>query len=64
MDPIRAKDDPVVVKNIPFYKAKKALEAEVMMLNPPQRPHNWGVCLFFLEFSLMLLVTIVTMWCQ
>ncbi|KAL8505820.1 hypothetical protein ACS0TY_016880 [Phlomoides rotata] len=42
MDPNRAKDDPVVVKNIPFYKAKKALESEVMMLNPPPRPHNWG----------------------
>ncbi|KAK6132666.1 hypothetical protein DH2020_033582 [Rehmannia glutinosa] len=42
IDPIRAKDDPVIVKNIPFYKAKKALEAEVMKLNPPPRPHNWG----------------------
>ncbi|KAI3466102.1 hypothetical protein Pfo_022765 [Paulownia fortunei] len=42
IDPIRAKDDPVVVKNIPYYKAKKALEAEVMKLNPPPRPHNWG----------------------
>ncbi|KAK4387085.1 hypothetical protein Sango_2579100 [Sesamum angolense] len=42
IDPSRAKDDPVVVKNIPFYKAKKALEAEVMKLNPPPRPHDWG----------------------
>ncbi|KAK6154352.1 hypothetical protein DH2020_008600 [Rehmannia glutinosa] len=42
IDPIRAKDDPVIVKNIPFYKAKKALEAEVMKLNAPPRPHNWG----------------------
>ncbi|XP_011098290.1 uncharacterized protein LOC105176983 [Sesamum indicum] len=42
IDPSRAKDDPVVVKNVPFYKAKKALEAEVMKLNPPPRPHDWG----------------------
>lgn len=43
MDPERARNDPVVVKNIPFYKAKSALEAEVMKLDPPPRPQNWGV---------------------
>lgn len=32
VDPVRARDDPVVVKNIPYYKAKKTLEAEVMKL--------------------------------
>ncbi|KDP45889.1 hypothetical protein JCGZ_15333 [Jatropha curcas] len=42
IDPIRAREDPVIVKNIPYYKAKKALEAEVMKLNPPPRPQNWG----------------------
>ncbi|XP_073054567.1 uncharacterized protein [Primulina eburnea] len=42
IDPIRAKDDPVIVKNVPYFKAKKALETEVMKLNPPSRPHNWG----------------------
>nr|XP_011462391.1 PREDICTED: uncharacterized protein LOC101302153 isoform X1 [Fragaria vesca subsp. vesca] len=42
IDPARARDDPVIVKNVPFYKAKKALEAEVMKLNPPPRPQNWG----------------------
>ncbi|KAB1201652.1 hypothetical protein CJ030_MR0G001712 [Morella rubra] len=42
MDPVRARDDPVIVKNIPYYKAKKALEAEVMKLDPPPRPSNWG----------------------
>ncbi|KAL3821207.1 hypothetical protein ACJIZ3_007112 [Penstemon smallii] len=42
IDPTRAKEDPVIVKNIPYYKAKKSLEAEVMKLNPPPRPHNWG----------------------
>lgn len=43
MDPVRARDDPVIVKNIPYYKAKKVLEAEVMKLDPPPRPQNWGV---------------------
>ncbi|KAI7732982.1 hypothetical protein M8C21_024973 [Ambrosia artemisiifolia] len=42
MDPERARNDPVVVKNIPYYKAKAALETEVMKLNPPPRPQNWG----------------------
>ncbi|CAM8957601.1 unnamed protein product [Rhodiola kirilowii] len=42
LDPVRAKDDPVVVKNVPYYKAKKALESEVLKLKPPPRPQNWG----------------------
>jgi hypothetical protein len=42
IDPERAKEDPVVVKNIPFHKAKSVLEAEVMKINPPPRPQNWG----------------------
>ncbi|KAJ0045563.1 hypothetical protein Pint_04583 [Pistacia integerrima] len=42
LDPVRAREDPVIVKNIPYYKAKKALEAEVMKLDPPPRPQNWG----------------------
>ncbi|XP_062170848.1 uncharacterized protein LOC133876558 [Alnus glutinosa] len=42
IDPVRARDDPVIVKNIPYYKAKKALEAEVTRLDPPPRPPNWG----------------------
>ncbi|XP_010260241.1 PREDICTED: uncharacterized protein LOC104599413 [Nelumbo nucifera] len=42
IDPVRARDDPVVVKNIPYYKARKALEAEVMKLDVPPRPDNWG----------------------
>ncbi|KAL3508687.1 hypothetical protein ACH5RR_028088 [Cinchona calisaya] len=42
IDPERARDDPVIVKNVPYYKAKKALEAEVMRLDPPPRPQNWG----------------------
>lgn len=42
IDPVRARDDPVVVKNIPYYKAKYALETEVMKLEPPPRPQNWG----------------------
>lgn len=43
IDPVRAKDDPIIVKNIPYYKAKKALEAEVTKLDVPPRPKNWGV---------------------
>ncbi|XP_060209330.1 uncharacterized protein LOC132636467 isoform X2 [Lycium barbarum] len=42
IDPARAREDPVVVKNVPYFKAKKALEAEVMKLDPPPRPQNWG----------------------
>ncbi|KAK9688890.1 hypothetical protein RND81_09G019000 [Saponaria officinalis] len=42
LDPERARDDPVVVKNIPYYKAIKALEMEVMKLDPPPRPRKWG----------------------
>ncbi|GAB2284505.1 hypothetical protein Dimus_018960 [Dionaea muscipula] len=42
MDPVRARDDPVVVKNIPYFKVRKSLEAEVMKLDPPPRPQNWG----------------------
>ncbi|GAV72311.1 hypothetical protein CFOL_v3_15799 [Cephalotus follicularis] len=42
IDPVRARDDSVVVRNIPYYKSKKALEAEVMKLDPPPRPQNWG----------------------
>ncbi|KAL7255335.1 hypothetical protein ACSBR1_009478 [Camellia fascicularis] len=43
IDPVRSRDDPVVVKNIPYFKAKKALEAEVLKLDPPPRPENWGL---------------------
>ncbi|GAB2215630.1 hypothetical protein Droror1_Dr00020020 [Drosera rotundifolia] len=42
LDPSRARDDPVVVKNVPYFKLKKALEVEVMKLDPPPRPKNWG----------------------
>ncbi|CAI9088679.1 OLC1v1023085C4 [Oldenlandia corymbosa var. corymbosa] len=42
IDPARAREDPVVIKNIPYYKAKQALETEVMRLDPPPRPENWG----------------------
>ncbi|CAI0440917.1 unnamed protein product [Linum tenue] len=42
IDPIRAREDPVIVKNLPHYRAKKALEAEVMKLDPPPRPEKWG----------------------
>ncbi|KAF5949656.1 hypothetical protein HYC85_011649 [Camellia sinensis] len=32
IDPVRARDNPIVVKNIPYFKDKKALEAEVLNL--------------------------------
>lgn len=69
IDPVRAREDPVVVKNIPYYKAKKALEAEVMKLDPPPRPENWGVSIYgihdifssyssmFVHFFIILMVT-------
>ncbi|XP_057864325.1 uncharacterized protein LOC131072229 [Cryptomeria japonica] len=49
IDPIKAREDPVVVKNVPYYKARKKIEAEVMKLEVPQRPHNWGVPTISLE---------------
>lgn len=48
LDPARARDDPVIVKNVPYYKAKKALEMEVLKLDPPPRPKNWGVSMAIL----------------
>ncbi|XP_065862104.1 uncharacterized protein [Euphorbia lathyris] len=42
IDPVRAREDPVIVKDVPYYKAKKALENEVMKFSPPPRPQNWG----------------------
>ncbi|CAN1828667.1 hypothetical protein LINPERHAP1_LOCUS32303 [Linum perenne] len=42
IDPVRASDDPVIVKSIPYYRAKKALEAEITKLDPPPRPQKWG----------------------
>ncbi|KAL8147839.1 hypothetical protein AgCh_005238 [Apium graveolens] len=53
IDPARAKDDPIIVRNIPYYRAKKALEAEVMKLDAPPRPQNWGVCSYFIVCSLL-----------
>ncbi|XP_042457811.1 uncharacterized protein LOC122041976 [Zingiber officinale] len=42
LDPGRARNDPIIVKNIPYYRAKKALESEVMKIDVPPRPQNWG----------------------
>ncbi|KAL5134575.1 hypothetical protein HKD37_03G007701 [Glycine soja] len=52
IDPARARDDPVIVKNVPYYKAKKALEIEVMKIDPPPRPPNWGVRIHYLHVTL------------
>ena len=40
----------MIVKNVPYYKAKKVLETEVMKLDPPPRPRNWGVSQSLLIF--------------
>ncbi|KMZ66268.1 hypothetical protein ZOSMA_2G02790 [Zostera marina] len=42
IDPKRAKEDPIIVKNVPYYKAKQALQAEIMNLAVPPRPNDWG----------------------
>lgn len=52
IDPVRAREDPVIVKNVRYYKAKKALESEVMKLTPPPRPQNWGVSIYLFVFTL------------
>ena len=52
IDPARARDDPVIVKNVPYYKAKKALETEVMKIDPPPRPPNCGVRIHYLHVML------------
>lgn len=57
IDPVRAREDPVIVKNVPYYKAKKSLEAEVTKLSPPPRPQNWGVSFLLLfGFSITIFV--------
>ena len=52
IDHARARDDPVIVKNVPYYKAKKALETEVMKIDPPPRPPNCGVRIHYLHVML------------
>lgn len=59
IDPVRAREDPVIVKNVPFYKAKKALEAEVTKLSPPPRPQNWGVSSLFFFTVLAVIVFVI-----
>lgn len=41
----RASRDPVIVQNVPFYKAQLQVQADVDQLQPPPRPANWGVSL-------------------
>ncbi|KAG4968995.1 hypothetical protein JHK87_034646 [Glycine soja] len=40
IDPARARDDPVIVKNVPYYQAKKALETEELDL--PLNASSWS----------------------
>ncbi|KAH9325431.1 hypothetical protein KI387_005609, partial [Taxus chinensis] len=43
IDPSKAREDPVFVKNVPYYKARKKIKDDVMKLEVPRRPDNWGV---------------------
>lgn len=43
INPERARQDPVIVQNVPFHKAQLQLLAEVEGMQPPPRPANWGV---------------------
>lgn len=42
INPERARQDPVIVQNVPFHKAQLQLLAEVEGMQPPPRPANWG----------------------
>eukprot|EP00250_Pteridium_aquilinum_P003673 c13983_g1_i1 orf=862-2196(-) len=41
IDPERAKRDPVIIQDVPHYKALKQVEAEVASLEVPSRPAEW-----------------------
>lgn len=43
INPDRARLDPVIVPNVPYYKAQLQVQAEVDQMQPPPRPANWGV---------------------
>jgi len=43
INPDRARVDPVIVRNVPYYKAQLQVQAEVDQLQPPPRPANWVV---------------------
>ncbi|XP_024515279.1 uncharacterized protein LOC9640114 [Selaginella moellendorffii] len=42
-DPVETLEDPAVVKNVSYYKARRAVEAEVDSMIMPQRPADWKV---------------------
>lgn len=41
LDPERAKKDPVIIQDVPHYKALKQVEADVASLEVPPRPAEW-----------------------
>ncbi|KAH7314761.1 hypothetical protein KP509_21G019200 [Ceratopteris richardii] len=41
LDPERAKTDPVIVQDVPHYKARMLLEADVASMEVPPRPTEW-----------------------
>jgi hypothetical protein len=54
INPDRARHDPVIVQNVPLYKAQLQIRDEVDQLEPPPRPANWAVSLLVpLVFSSM-----------
>lgn len=42
INPDRARHDPVIVQNVPLYKAQIQIRDEVDQLEPPPRPANWA----------------------
>jgi|UniRef100_A0A2K2CDC0 hypothetical protein len=50
MDHVRARDDPGVVKKVPYYKANRiVLETEVLKLDLLPGPKNWCVSIHCLR---------------
>ncbi len=44
INPDQAMQDPVIVQNVPYFKAQQRIQAEVNQLEVPPRPADWGVC--------------------
>ncbi|KAH8966952.1 hypothetical protein BDL97_03G053500 [Sphagnum fallax] len=42
VNPDQAMQDPVIVRNVPYFKAQQRIQAEVNQLEVPPRPADWG----------------------
>lgn len=66
IDRDRAMQDTVIVRNIPYYKAKKQIEEQVASLEVPPRPSDWEVqftcllCYMFVRMKPDLYMTIAS----